>query len=635
MLTLEFKAELSLQQEETARSWLDKLRSIWNIGLMALEEWELFSGYWNSPCCSVGWEYRTHWLDKDGQIINRFSKADKASSEQIKAPFCPIVSDRTIPYIKRDCTEVKNVTTKPKSLNQSVVCTTSELTYIRGWKNSDGLVGYSCPLKIGDYERLIQSPNFLDKDGLGGLVADKRMKDRNHPLYHRINNPFDLIPSLLEVQYKYRAGTIKALATAWDEYKKSQYGKSKLLRGKPKYKRKGSDDLNTIIHVNPKECVIPIGDDHLKVPGFGKIQLRGLDRRWRNPDSSIPLVCTFKLCRRPSGWYVQLTGDKHKSLRTFTHRKGAIGLDPGLHNWEASDDGTIWENPRYFRRQQEKLVLKQQQLAHKLTHRLTLWLNHPDRTVDEIRRHCPSVSKANAVKLLTAKQEAEIVELIGKSALNHLKWRVVGLSKRELKLKEEIGKLHERCKMQRRNHAHKHSTWLARKYEVIVHEDGLQREHVRHRAQPIPNAAGTGFERSDAREKSELTKSLSDTGQGGFMTMLEQKTKQRGGHFERFPAKDTTRECPVCGHLEDMPFGARWFRCNRCKWECDADQKAAIIMLIKHFEAGKVAFEKLSKPVRDTYELRQNWQRKNSPPPSSLKRNNSGKSRKSNRARNR
>lgn len=42
MLTLEFKADFSPEQQTKIDRWLEINRSLWNVGLAALEDWDDF-----------------------------------------------------------------------------------------------------------------------------------------------------------------------------------------------------------------------------------------------------------------------------------------------------------------------------------------------------------------------------------------------------------------------------------------------------------------------------------------------------------------------------------------------------------------------------------------------------------------
>lgn len=587
MLTVEFKVTLTTEQEAKVLNWLPGLRVIWNLGLNALESFDDYHYYdkvskTHVAKCPINYSYKNYQVGK----------------EWISAPYSEIVNSRSKLFIKRSCKEVRNVTTKTayvKAKNTNNVCfTTADLNYVQGWQNESGLVGYSCPLPQDYKESKIKTPNFF---GLSVLTKKEIL----------LKLPCNLADKLLDIPSKYRYGVLSSLGTSWQEYDKSRkkLKKGGIVRGKPRYKKLGTDEVKTLFTPNAKDCVIPTSNDVLKVAGLGNIKVRGLNRRWINSDGSIPKVAVFKLIQRASGWFIQLTGEKTKSLRLRKNTIKATALDPGLNNWNTTDDGIKYENPRFYRNAELRISELQALLTHKFSHNLVLWLNNPLRTIEEIQQHCPSLGESKINLLLKAKSELEISEVVSKSTLNYLKFKVVPTSNKILQLKKQISKLHEITANQRRNFNHKHSTWLVRNNEIVIHEDGLQNEGIRHKAKAKLNEDKSGFNKNNANAKSGLTKSLSDAGHGAFMGMLEQKAKVANRRFERFPAKYTTQECPVCNHRQEMLPNIRYYICGKCNWECDRDQKAAILMMVKSYDKGIVAYEQLSNPVKQILKIRE------------------------------
>jgi putative transposase len=192
--------------------------------------------------------------------------------------------------------------------------------------------------------------------------------------------------AILKVPYKYRAGTLKQLCTSWNEYVKSRSKQNELERGKPKYKRY-RDRVDTIIHPNPnagkskpatKDACRIKPDDILVLPSFGKVKVKGLNKRWLSHET-VPRVKTVKIMNRPSGWYIQLTGEFEPRDRRYRQAHGAIGIDSGWseENWITTDRDCTTK-PRWYREGEEKLAELQRQLDQKRLHRVILWLNHPE-----------------------------------------------------------------------------------------------------------------------------------------------------------------------------------------------------------------------------------------------------------------
>jgi putative transposase len=75
-----------------------------------------------------------------------------------------------------------------------------------------------------------------------------------------------------------------------------------------------------------------------------------------------------------------------------------------------------------------------------------------------------------------------------------------------------------------------------------------------------------------------LSKSISDQGWGMFVTRLEQKMEEKGGHLvkiDRFAPSSKT--CSCCGSIkQDLTLADRTYSCDTCGLEIDRDMNAAI-----------------------------------------------------------
>jgi putative transposase len=389
-----------------------------------------------------------------------------------------------------------------------------------------------------------------------------------------------------------------------------------------------------VVHPNPKGVIIPDGKDTLKgVPELGQIKVPGLDKRWRNPDGSRPAIATFKICWCPSGWYVQLTGELERS-QGLKNCNQAIAGDPGLLNYITFDNGTHVENPRFWRKQEEKLGQLQQQLAHKRSHNLILWLNHPDRTIDDIR-NVININPDDAQALLHVKTEQEGKQIVNQSRWSRLMFKRGEESKAIQQLVKRIKQQHESIKRMRRAFSHRLSTWLVRNHTVFVCEDGLQKEQLRHRA-GIKLDENDVAQKNNKKAKAGLTKSLSDAAHGQLMELCAQKFKEAGRVFIRYPARNTTLECPICGTDNQMEANheGQLYHCSYCSWhEAGRDQKPGILMIMRLMETidskllvscdrykdktaldslikqhrGLVTMEMVSTEVKSAIVFQQNW----------------------------
>jgi transposase len=510
ILCLEFAAEFSSEQKTLIDQWLESSRVIYNRGLAELEDWDRNTGYYvpkgvsdrvnqkgeavpyYAPVCQLPWKM---YRDADGNNI----------------PYSEILSDYSRWYVKQ-APLVK-------------VPTPAEQKDSWGWK-MEGASGYSCPRPVDYSEPLLKSWQLQSAGGLGQVAKGDYWRNGQ----------------ILEMPYKFRAGVLTMLETPWQEYLKSRMGKSDgPKRGKPKPKRK-SDTIDTIIHPNPKGVVVHDGKDFLKgIPQIGRVRVPKLSRRWRDPDGSFPPISTFKIIRRHGRYFVQLTGALERSFpvkRTFQ----AVGIDPGLAQEFSLSTGEQIAPKKFYRKSEDKRTKLQREIAHKRTHNLILWLNHNDRTVNDIKTLI-AVKDDDAKQLLTAKTEAAIVELIGGSRLNRLKYGIPK-SNRLAVLELRLKKLDRMTGSQRKAEDDKLTSRIVRNYGAIAVEDGLQSANLKKKANAKLDDQGR-YTKNNANAKSGLAKSLSDASPGRKIAMLKHKSNRSGRAFVKVPSPYTSIACPV------------------------------------------------------------------------------------------
>ncbi|AFZ18968.1 type V CRISPR-associated protein C2c8 [Allocoleopsis franciscana] len=586
MLTLEFKADFSLEQQAKIDRWLEINRSLWNMGLAALEDFDDFYSYVKgqkeyAPCCPIQYEYRPLSEEEKACIPTH----EKTSDRKYLAPFCRIISEKSRWYVKK--LPIYKVPT-PAEKKDSWGWLPSNHDEDRKYSNC---TGYSCPIpRYGSvenpswYEPMIRNPTYKGSGGLS-LVS----KTENLPQWMKDS----------DIPQRFRAGEMGQLDTAWQEYLKSRYGQSEVKRGKPQYKRK-RDKLQTLINTNPSANERLVGNNIFAgIPKLGKVRCKGIDKRWRNPDGSIPRVATYKICKRPDAYYIQLSGEVQRSF-SVKATNASIGIDPGLQYELSLSDGTRIQPQKFYRKSEERRAKLQQKLAKKLTERLILWIHHPDRTIQEIRKNFFPISNESYEALRAAKTEAEVIKAIGASRLNTLKYNIVPDAPPTMKdkspfsgakqkaLEKAIRKLDRKISLQRRNHDHKITTMIVRNYGFIAVEDGLQDEKLRKRTKPKEREDGQGYEQTGAKRKSGLSKSLADASPGRKIAFLKQKADRAGRVFSQHPAPYTTKECPVCGSMNEASYnvddeGNRLYLCIICGWECDRDVNSGVNIELAQF----------------------------------------------------
>lgn len=660
----EFKIYPHKDFQEQFNRWAYGLKKFYNF---CLEQFELLDEYtyWDKlsktrvPCCPVPWSLKLiETLDPNPYLPELKNKHYVSYSNLIAPQDIPVI--RNAPearqYTLKKGETAKDVFKRVKNPDQIVVTTAKPESsgldkWPRGWL---GGVGYSQPPKQDYQPSLIKNFPNSEKTKDAGILVKKETLENS-------NLPDEIKKVILDVPYKFRSGTLAMLCTSWQEYLKSRSGQKDLKRGKPKYKRY-RDRIETIIHPNPnagsskpasKDACRLEGDNILVLPSFGKVKIKGLDKRFRDNDGSIPRVKVVKVLKRPSGWYVQLTADINRSNKLFKKPLGAIGIDTGLKedNWITTDRFAVTK-PRWYRESEEKLARLQKELDAKKLQRVILWLNHPDNSIERIKTIFPSIAKEALEKVKACKRPQYLHELVknnelstsGLNQLKHFNFRdcekvescylfdkLLSVSNKEIELAERIRKLHEKLKRRRRSHNQKQSTWLTRKYSIIRIEDGLQKNVGKSKAKVSED--NRSFERNAQNSRAGMNKSVLDAAIGGFISLVESKSKEWGRDFKRMKpgkGKAYSQRCPVCHHenkeQKDIT-NHQDYNCSNCGFtHRSRDVIPGINMILDEFEEQqqknllgieteeqKIIWDDLSKECRQAWRLREKWLSENAP----------------------
>ena len=130
-------------------------------------------------------------------------------------------------------------------------------------------------------------------------------------------------------------------------------------------------------------------------------------------------------------------------------------------------------------------------------------------------------------------------------------------SKRRMKVKRHVARIHEKIANSRSDTLHKLSTDLVTRFDVICVEDLNLRGMVKNHS---------------------LARALSDASIGTAIRMIEEKAERYGKRVERidrwYPSSKT---CSACGHIqESMPLSVRDWTCPSCDTRHDRDVNAAV-----------------------------------------------------------
>lgn len=156
-------------------------------------------------------------------------------------------------------------------------------------------------------------------------------------------------------------------------------------------------------------------------------------------------------------------------------------------------------------------------------------------------------------------------------SLNKLKRSQQDLSRKKLrsnnrnKTKVLTAKLHEKVENQRTDFLHKLTTRIINNNKFVAIEK-LNIKSMQHSSWNARNIA--------------------DSSWGRFMTMLKFKAESAGTEIIEVNPKNTTKECHICGSLQDMPLWQRRYECHNCGSSIDRDTNSAIVILNRALEQG-------------------------------------------------
>jgi putative transposase len=202
-------------------------------------------------------------------------------------------------------------------------------------------------------------------------------------------------------------------------------------------------------------------------------------------------IKTARLVQKADGIYLHVTAEVQD---TYNTNESQVGIDMGIKYFLVTSDGEFIDNPKFLQKQSKKLRVEQRKLSRKYKK--------------------------------------------GKEQ-----------SKNYYKQVKVVARLHKKVVDARKDFLHKTSTYLARNYGTVVHEDLKITEMV----------------------KSKYSKHISDVSWGLFFELLSYKTNV----IKVNPAY-TSQTCSCCGHTaKENRVTQSIFKCVSCGHEQNADSNAA------------------------------------------------------------
>ena len=150
--------------------------------------------------------------------------------------------------------------------------------------------------------------------------------------------------------------------TAFSNFFNSLKSKSKAKQSFPKFHKKGEKDSFRIAATKTsKGYDLRIEDyEYIKVPKLGLIKFRNYNRI----DWSKIHIYNITIKKTPTNKYFASLCIEIEEPEYVEPKFDACGFDLGLKDFATFDSGEVIENPKYFRKSQEKLAKEQRKLSH-------------------------------------------------------------------------------------------------------------------------------------------------------------------------------------------------------------------------------------------------------------------------------
>jgi len=247
--------------------------------------------------------------------------------------------------------------------------------------------------------------------------------------------------------------------------------------------------------------LFPANGNGIRLKG-NRLRVQGFDRqvRVRKHREAEGRVKTISVKREAGRWFVVLACDL--GSRDFVpNGKPSVGIDMGLTHFLTDSDGDRVENPRFLKE-----------------------------TLPELRR---------ANRSLARKKKG---------------------SKKRVKAKGKLRRVHAKVSNQRRDFVHKASRDLVSKFGLVGAEDLRIGNMVRNRR---------------------LSRSISDAGWGMFLEAARYKAEEAGCVFVSVDPRGTSQDCSGCGRKVPKGLSVRWHECPHCGLSLDRDHNAARNILFR------------------------------------------------------
>jgi transposase len=398
---------------------------------------------------------------------------------------------------------------------------------IAEWKHDIELVeekkGLVYPVQISpDIPALTQLPTSKKSNQLIKIFGHRYHKDREIS-YKELG---ERKLKYADCPFKFLQGKLTDLAGTWIEFTKRPN------EVKPARFKSSKNPITTLIHYNAEQINFDWEQETFTPHrSIGKIQIVGLKKRLPMKVSFNPL----KICKKASGWFIQVTISQEQSVTKLTGL--TTGIDLGKLNLFALDKGYGKEPSRPYLRSQKKLNRLQKRMSRK-----------------------GRINNANFKK--------------GDEWIKSNNW---------LKDKDKLAKLHEKNARNRRAFNHHFSTLLTDWFDLIFLGEGYKPRLAKAKKQAIKNDEGevTGFAKNGQAQRRGANKATGDIASGQFIEMIKSKAKEKSKCVIMVNEDYTSQLCPSCGKIKKKSLSNRTHSCSNCGFKIDRDICSGINIKLK------------------------------------------------------
>ena len=128
--------------------------------------------------------------------------------------------------------------------------------------------------------------------------------------------------------------------------------------GFPKYAKKSNYKSNLFKNANKQKDII-VTDNKIKLPKIGQIKFH------KDKSLIIGKIKTATIIKEPTGFFICIVCDEVSKNISNPDESQVIGIDMGVANFCVDSNGNLIENPRHFKKYEDKLRIENRGLSRK------------------------------------------------------------------------------------------------------------------------------------------------------------------------------------------------------------------------------------------------------------------------------